>query len=86
MDIDPRYVLYVDREDSLFRKKCVYVYSVCWMDPWARIENIPANVESLDLYLYHAYLANFNMVINEFLITIAPQKVMTDAIWDPSLK
>ena len=56
MNIDPRYIIYVERPDSLFKKQCVYVRSVCWMDPWARIENIPAHVTEVDVYFYHAYL------------------------------
>lgn len=85
MNIDPRYVTYIEREDSLLGKQCVFVKSVCWMDPWARIENIPKNTKEVDIFLYHTYLLNFYME-SDIEIMLAPQKTMTTAIWDPSFK
>ena len=55
----------ITRPDTLFRKKCVHIRAVCWMDPWVRIERIPAGVKSFDLYFYHAYEKDFNVVVND---------------------
>lgn len=37
---------------------CVHVKAVCWMNPWACVEHIPASVTKLDVYIYNAYLNN----------------------------
>ena len=55
------------------------------MDPWARIENIPKNVSEVDLYFYHVYEPYCNITCS-LEIRVAPQKVMTDAIWDKSFE
>ena len=48
-----QYLEFVERKDSLLGLKQVHLKSVCWMDPWGRIENIPGNVHEVDLYFYH---------------------------------
>ena len=58
------------------------------MDPWARVEQIPASVKSFDLYVYHVYGDGFYMPLQEGLrIMLAPQAGMNPEgdIWDKSL-
>jgi|688.fasta_scaffold1380124_1 hypothetical protein len=59
------------------------------MDPWARVERIPANVKSFELYVYHVYEDAFHMPLQEDLrIKLAPQTGMNveGEIWDKSLE
>ena len=85
MNYAQQHVWVTKRHDSLLNDDCVYVKAVCWMDPWARIEHIPAQVTRVAIYLYHAYMHNFLMA-GDIEIRLAPQHVMTQAIWDPSFK
>ena len=54
---------------------------------WARIENIPAEVTEVDLYLYRVYHKDFYYQggMPSFDIMIAPQEVMTEKVDDQSL-
>jgi len=47
--------------DSAFGKKMLRLRSVCWMDPKAFIEGIPASWSSIEVAIYHAYLPQCKM-------------------------
>ena len=48
----------VKRDDSLLPElDCVHVKAICWMNPWACVELIPASATKLDVYIYNTYLS-----------------------------
>lgn len=48
-------------EESTFGLPLLYLRSVCWMDPWAILEKIPASAEKIDVFIYHIYHNGFRM-------------------------
>ena len=56
-----RYFERVKRDDSLLGQDCLRLIHVCWMNPWATIEQIPASFDALDVYINHTYEEGFRM-------------------------
>lgn len=51
----------IKRADSLIPElDCVHVKAVCWMNPWACVELIPASATKLDVYIYNTYLSGMS--------------------------
>jgi hypothetical protein len=46
---------------STFKKVVLTLNTVCWMNPWALIENVPATQKYMKLFFYHVYGHNFRM-------------------------
>ena len=58
---DSSYFSRTKREDSLLGMDCLFLKTVCWMNPWATIEHIPSDFKTLEVYIYHVYKKNFRM-------------------------
>ena len=84
-----QYIYKTKRADSLLGKDLYHLKEVCWMDPWARVERLPASVKSFDFYVYHVYEHDFYMPLQDDLrIMIARQDKMdpNEHCWDKSLE
>ena len=48
---------------TIFGKPCLVLKSVCWMNPWARLECVPVPRpdSKIDIYIYHMYDKGFCM-------------------------
>ena len=44
-----------DVDDSTFGLPLLHLKTVCWMNPWAVVEKIPAQAEKIDVFIYHIY-------------------------------
>lgn len=79
-----QYFSRVMREDSIFGKECLRLKSVCWMNPYAVIEHIPASWDEIEICIYHVYEEGFRMN-NKLEIKILPMSKIEDTfepIWD----
>jgi len=47
--------------NSTFDKPLLELKSVCWMNPWGIVENIPAHATEIDVYILHVYKSGFRM-------------------------
>ena len=63
-----------DCEGTVFGKPCLVLDSVCWMNPWARLECVPVPRpdSEIDIYIYHMYCDNFRMN-NNLIISAGDQ-------------
>jgi hypothetical protein len=71
--------MYFDRECKGItfgeEKPCLCLKSVCWMNPWALIENvtIPVKKSKLNLFFYH-YIVGAVLPDIDLLVYIVPQQ------------
>ncbi len=74
---DPRYF---NRScaGTIFGKPCLVLNTVCYMNPWARIEcvPVPSPDSKIDIYIYHMYGSGFHMK-NSVVITAGDQTEST---------
>ena len=74
---DASYFKRIEREDSTFGLPLLHLDSVCWMNPWAVVEKIPANATKIDVFIYHIYHNGFRMN-NTCEIKIAAEDEITE--------
>ena len=60
-----------EREDSIFGKQILVLKTVCWMNPYACIEHIPADWAIVNVVIYHSYQNGFRMN-NKLNIKLTP--------------
>ncbi len=65
---------------TIFGKPCLVLKSVCWMNPWAKLEcvPIPRPDSQIDIYIYHMYGKGFRM--NNQLVIFAGEQADSNLI------
>mmetsp|Transcript_23329 Transcript_23329/g.31212 ORF Transcript_23329/g.31212 Transcript_23329/m.31212 type:complete len:92 (+) Transcript_23329:420-695(+) len=77
--MNSEYFEIVTRDDSVFGKKILRLRSVCWMNPRAYVEHIPANWKQVDVALYHVYQRNWNLREANFNVFVASQMKLMES-------
>jgi hypothetical protein len=76
----------VECENSMFKRSCLAVDHVWWLNPNAIIENIPVPEDEesfLTVCLYHMYPDGFNMNCNlDISIAIMPEEGEEECDWE----
>lgn len=60
-------------DDSIFGKKVLKLDSVCWMNPHAYIENVPADWDKISIAIFHYYFGGCYLPNTDINLFAAPQ-------------
>ena len=60
-----------ERDDSVWHRRVLKLVKVCWMDPKAYIENVPAHWKKVTIAIYHGFLEEYELSDISVVVKVA---------------